>query len=372
MSSDLQRLRFFLCGDVMTGRGIDQILPFPSNPSLYEPYVKNAFEYVDLAQSKNGQISSPVPFNYIWGDALSEFSSRKPDLKIINLETSITNADDYWKGKGINYRMNPLNFKTFLVAGIDCFTLANNHTLDWGYDGLIETLETIEKNGLHYCGAGRNIDEARKPLVIDKGEKGKTVVIAAGSFSSGIPPQWSADNSKPGVFLIDESKKESVCLVRNIISEYCGKDDIIVFSIHWGENWGYAIPPEQILFAHNLIDEAGVHIVFGHSSHHAKSLEIYKGKPIFYGGGDFINDYEGIWGYEEFRGDISCMFFIDIAPHSQLLTDISIVPLQMKRFNLKRPGFSTIEWLRKTLERESRKFHSKITIESNYSLKISL
>jgi poly-gamma-glutamate capsule biosynthesis protein CapA/YwtB (metallophosphatase superfamily) len=372
MSDDLHRLRFFLCGDVMTGRGIDQILPFPSDPSLYEPFVKNAIEYVELAQSKNSNISYPVPFNYIWGDALSEFCSRKPDLRIINLETSITHAADYWKGKGINYRMNPLNFQTFIEAGIDCFTLANNHVLDWGYDGFIETLETIEKNGLHYCGAGRNIFEARKPLIIDNGEKGKTAIIAAGSPSSGIPPQWSADNLKPGVFLIDESKEESLHIVKDIISEYCGKNDVVIFSIHWGENWGYEIPPEQIQFAHNLIDKAGVTLVFGHSSHHAKPLELYNGKPIFYGSGDFINDYEGIWGYEEYRGDISCMYFVDINPKSRILMDVSIVPLQIKQFNLTKPDHSTVEWLRRILEKKSQKFHSRFTIENDYSLKLSL
>ena len=63
-------IRLFLCGDVMTGRGIDQVLPHPSDPAIHEPYVKNAKDYVQLAESANGPIPKPVSFSYKWGDAL--------------------------------------------------------------------------------------------------------------------------------------------------------------------------------------------------------------------------------------------------------------------------------------------------------------
>ncbi|NLW33575.1 MAG: poly-gamma-glutamate biosynthesis protein, partial [Fibrobacter sp.] len=99
----------FFCGDVMTGRGIDQILPDPADPVLYEPFVKDARDYRYLAEQKNGPVPAPVPFQYIWGQALNELNRRKTDLRIINLETSITSSNDYWKGKGINYKMNPQN-----------------------------------------------------------------------------------------------------------------------------------------------------------------------------------------------------------------------------------------------------------------------
>src|SRR5574342_207654 len=97
----------FLCGDVMTGRGVDQILRHPSKPRLFEPYVKDAREYVCLAEALNGPISKPVPGSYIWGDALAELERAGVDVRIVNLETSVTASDAYWKGKGINYRMHP-------------------------------------------------------------------------------------------------------------------------------------------------------------------------------------------------------------------------------------------------------------------------
>ncbi len=137
-------ITIFLCGDVMTGRGIDQVLPHPSKPVLYEPYVKDAVDYVHLAERANGPIPKPVSHSYIWGDALDVLERMAPDLRIINLETSITTSEDYWRGKGINYRMHPQNAPCITAAKTDLCVLANNHVLDWGFAGLIETLETLK------------------------------------------------------------------------------------------------------------------------------------------------------------------------------------------------------------------------------------
>ena len=138
-------ITIFLCGDVMTGRGIDQVLPHPSDPTIYESYMKNARGYVKIAEEVNGPIDYPVSFSYVWGDALKELDRVAPDVRIINLETSVTKSNDYWKGKGINYRMHPENISILTAAKIDVCSLANNHVLDWGYSGLLETLETLKR-----------------------------------------------------------------------------------------------------------------------------------------------------------------------------------------------------------------------------------
>lgn len=83
-------ITIFMCGDVMTGRGIDQVLPYPGNPQIHEPYVRDARRYVKPAEAANGPITKPVNFAYIWGDALEILERMAPDVKIINLETSIT------------------------------------------------------------------------------------------------------------------------------------------------------------------------------------------------------------------------------------------------------------------------------------------
>jgi len=102
-------VRIFLCGDVMTGRGIDQILPHPCDPQLHEDYATSALHYVRLAErAAAGPLPRNVAPSYVWGAALDEFNHTRPDVRIINLETSITRSEDY-APKGINYRMSSEN-----------------------------------------------------------------------------------------------------------------------------------------------------------------------------------------------------------------------------------------------------------------------
>jgi poly-gamma-glutamate capsule biosynthesis protein CapA/YwtB (metallophosphatase superfamily) len=108
-AGESRQLTVFLCGDVMTGRGIDQVLPHPSDPRIHEPSVHDARAYVRLAEAANGPVPRPVEFPYIWSDALRELALIAPVARIVNLETSITRIDDYWRGTGINYRVHPDN-----------------------------------------------------------------------------------------------------------------------------------------------------------------------------------------------------------------------------------------------------------------------
>ena len=180
-------VRIFLCGDVMTGRGIDQILPHPSNPQIYESYMKDARGYVAIAERANGPVPAPVSYDYIWGDASKVLDNYAPDLRIINLETSITTSDDYWKGKGINYRMHPQNIACLSALKIDICVLANNHLLDWGYQGLEETLSTLNNAHIKTSGAGSDLFNAQKPAIMEVKNKGRVLVFSYGTPTSGIP-----------------------------------------------------------------------------------------------------------------------------------------------------------------------------------------
>src|SRR5262249_33320603 len=151
-------LRLFLCGDVMTGRGIDQALPHPLNPVLYEPYVRDAREYVALAEEANGPIPRPLGVDYVWVDALQELERARVDLRVVNLETAVTSAETPWPGKGIHYRMHPQNIECLTAAKINACALANNHVLDWGYDGLSETLKNLDAAGIAHAGAGNDAE----------------------------------------------------------------------------------------------------------------------------------------------------------------------------------------------------------------------
>jgi poly-gamma-glutamate capsule biosynthesis protein CapA/YwtB (metallophosphatase superfamily) len=184
---DGQTITLFLCGDVMTGRGIDQVLPHPRDPRIYEPYMRNALGYVELAEQRNGPILKPVDFAYIWGDALEVLRHQKPDLRLINLETSITASDDYWPGKVINYRMHPNNVPCLTASQIDGCALANNHVLDWGYAGFVDTLATLRRAGIQFAGAGPTPARAQAPTLFDVEGKGRIVLFSFGSPTSGVP-----------------------------------------------------------------------------------------------------------------------------------------------------------------------------------------
>jgi poly-gamma-glutamate synthesis protein (capsule biosynthesis protein) len=363
------RITLFLCGDVMTGRGIDQVLPHPSDPRLYEGYVKSATGYVSLAESKNGPIPKPVDFAYIWGAAIPELARRLPDVRIINLETSITKQDEP-APKGINYRMNPENIGCIAAAGIDCCVLANNHVLDWGRAGCVDTWESLHRVGITTAGAGRDARQAASPAILPA-EHGRVLVFAFGSITSGIPPDWAATATRPGVNFLSDLSPGSADRIARQVRATRRDNDIVVASIHWGGNWGYGIPSDQRDFAHRLIEQAGVDIVHGHSSHHLKGIEIYQGKPILYGCGDFINDYEGIDGYDEYRGDLALMYFPTIDVTTRRLVRLDMKPLRLKRFQLHRASKNDAEWLCATLVREGRKLGTTATLSTDNTLSVA-
>jgi len=365
------RVTLFLCGDVMTGRGIDQALPHPGNPQLHEPSVREASEYVELAERASGPLPRPLDFRYIWGDAIEEFERKKPHAKIINLETAITRSDAYWQGKDVHYKMNPPNIGCLTVAAIDCCALANNHTLDWGIPGLIETLDTLDQEQIKYAGAGRNLVEARAPAILESGEDARVILFSLGSTSSGIPAEWSAQTNRPGLHILETQPKDPVHLLAKEIGTFKRNGDIVIVSIHWGSNWGYKIPSAQKQIAHRFIDEAGVDIVHGHSSHHVKAIEVYKDRLVLYGCGDFFNDYEGITGYEQFRGDLGLMYFADIDSITGKLFALRMIPTQVRRFRLNRAPSIDSEWVADLLNREGKRFNTRVQRTAENSLMLS-
>lgn len=350
----------------MTGRGIDQVLPHPSDPIIYEPYMTSALGYVALAEEMHGSIPRPVDFAYIWGDALEELERSAPDVRIINLETAVT-ASETWEEKGINYRMHPENISCITAAKIDCAVLANNHVLDWGDAGLIETIETLQKAHVKTAGAGRHRDEAEAPAVIDVTGKGRVLVFGLGSETSGIPRSWAATEERPGVHLLEELSEKTARKIADRVRRMKRPGDIVVASIHWGGNWGYQIPEEQITFAHRLIDLAGVDLIHGHSSHHPKGIEVYRERLILYGCGDFIDDYEGISGYEKFRDDLVLMYLPTVDAASGRLVCLEMVPMQIRHFRLNRASTDDIAWLHQTLNHEGKRFGTRVALNEDHS-----
>ena len=354
----------FLCGDVMTGRGIDQILPYPSDPQLYESYVSDARDYVALAERQNGPVARPVDFAYIWGDALEELQRRAPDVRIINLETAVTASDSYWP-KGINYRMHPANVPCLTAAAVDCCMLANNHVLDWGQAGLEETLAALVRSGIQYAGAGHTQDEARAPVTMMLPDKGRVVVFSYGSETSGIGRDWGAKVDRPGVNLLPNLSDSTVQLIADQVRRIKQPRDVVVASIHWGGNWGYTISRDQRDFAHALIDSADVDVIHGHSSHHVKGVEVYKDRPIIYGCGDFLTDYEGISGHEEYRDDLGLMYFPTLDPESGRLLSLDLTPTRLRNLRVNHASRSEAQWLMDVLNREGGPLGTRVTLNAD-------
>jgi Putative enzyme of poly-gamma-glutamate biosynthesis (capsule formation) len=359
-----------LSGDVMTGRGIDQILPHPCDPRIHEPAVSSANEYIWMAEKINGPIARPVNLDYVWGAALDELRHGQPDAHITNLEVSITRSNDYLP-KGINYRMSPENAGCLAAAGFNCCTLANNHILDWGYAGLLETLATLKRLGIKATGAGHDLAGARSPVVLDIGENRRVIVFAFASVTSGTPRNWAAGWRTPGVNLLPDLSDESAAQLSREMAQIKQPGDIVIVSLHWGPNWGYHVPAEQIAFAHKLIDQAGVSAVFGHSSHHAKAIEIYRDRLILYGCGDFLNDYEGITGYEGYRDDLAPLYIASFDSANGELLELEIAPFQIRCFSLIRASSKDVGWLQETLGQQSRKFGVHIESKANGKLAAS-
>lgn len=352
-------MRIFLCGDVMVGRGIDQALPHPCNPKIHESYLHSAIDYLRLAEHANGPLTLPLDLSYIWGAALEELGRVRPNGRIVNLETSITRSEDFLR-KGINYRVSPENARCLAAAAIDCCTLANNHVLDWGRTGLVDTLATLDALGIRHAGAGRDDAAAARPAVVSFGSDNRLLVFSTACASAGVPHSWGAARGRPGINLLPDLSEEVASALAEQIAHTRRDGDVVIVSIHWGSNWGHAIPEDQRRFAHALIDRAGVSIVHGHSSHHGKAIEVHNDRLILYGCGDFINDYEGIAGYEQYRGDLTLMYFPEINPADGRLMSLDMMPLQIRRLRLNQPHPADVDWLAQTLDRESRKLGTRI------------
>jgi len=364
-------LTIFLSGDVMTGRGIDQMLARPVDPQLHESYVKDAREYVKLAERKHGEIKRPADDRSIWGFALDVLDALHPVARIINLETAVTTSDRHWKGKAVHYRMSPKNVGCLTGAGIDCATLANNHTLDWGYRGLTETLATLKAANIGVVGAGADRAAANAPAALRTDCGARILVFGVASPDSGMPEAWAAGEASAGLAVLPDFSHETCNdLARRIKAARESDRDLVIVSIHWGGNWGYHIPQPHQDFAHRLIDEADVAIVHGHSSHHVKGIEVYKGRLILYGCGDLITDYEGIRGHEDFRGDLGLLYLPQLDPATGALAALTMQPTQMRRLQLCRPSDDDVSWLRDSLDWEGRSFGTTTEITRQGMLRL--
>lgn len=346
-------LRLVLGGDVMTGRGIDQVLPQPSAPQLFESWVRDARQYVRLAEREHGAVPAPVAPAYPWGEALALMDRFAPVLRIANLETAVTRSDTPWPGKGIHYRMEPRNVDCLAAARLTACGLANNHVLDWGRAGLAETLATLAGIGIHGAGAGLDLQQATTPAVLPLADGRRLLFSAWATPSSGVPQDWAAGRTRSGVALLPELSERTADAVAQAIARVRQPGDLVLVSLHWGGNWGFALPHEHREFAHRLLDLGVADLVHGHSSHHPLPIEVHRDRLVLYGCGDLLNDYEGIGPHGNLRSDLACLYLVTLADDGRL-EQLRIAPLQLRRLRLESADAGGRAWLRRLFVEEGR------------------
>jgi poly-gamma-glutamate synthesis protein (capsule biosynthesis protein) len=343
-----------LGGDVMLARGVDQVLAHPGDPELREKYVHDARAYVELAERVSGPIPRPVDDSWPWGDARDEIERSRPAVLVLNLETSVTRCSDFAEGKGIHYRMTPENLGCLAAVRPDVCVLANNHVQDFGRRGLDDTLRSLADAGLAVAGAGNDLDEARRPARVAADGGVAVSVLAYAHGSSGVPQGWAAAPGRSGVALLRDLSPRTADQVAASIAQEKARGAVVVVSVHWGSNWGYDVPDAHVRFAHHLVD-AGADVVHGHSSHHPRPVEVHAGRLVLHGCGDFVNDYEGISGHEEYRGDLRVLPRVRVARDGALV-DVDLVPFRSRRFRLERASTDDCRWLAGVLDRTSARF----------------
>jgi poly-gamma-glutamate synthesis protein (capsule biosynthesis protein) len=223
---------------------------------------------------------------YVWGDTRNII--QECDLAICNLECVIADSGSPWRAtpKVFHFRSHTKNLDSLACAGIDIVTLANNHSLDYGFTAFSEMLSLLKKAHISYAGAGESLEEATHPAILKVGD----VHVGLLSFTDDMP-EWAAANDQPGIYHIppEPSSPHWQALFENIkqANEKC---DFLIVSPHWGPNFSYEVQSVYKKWAHEII-KAGADIIFGHSGHIPRGIEIYKHKPIIYSAGDFIDDY---------------------------------------------------------------------------------
>lgn len=361
----------FFCGDVMTGHGIDPLLHPSDFLSPAERSVKAALEYVREAESAQPDtpLPRPVCFEYPWGDALALLKREQPDLRLVNLEASIT-ARGTPAAPRAHARLPPQHLPTLAALGVDGAVLANHHALDWGHEGLNDTLTALRQAGIAGVGAGRDRSEAEQEGQWLVPGKARVRLFAFGHASSGLSSDWAAADNRPGINWLDALDGEAIAQIARRIRQSRREGDIVLVSLHWGGCWGYEVSAEQRDFARALIDEAGVDLVWGHCAHHPQPIEVYRGRLILYGVGDFQGATSAGGGHEEFRPDLAALYLPRLAPDGSL-RDLRLWPLRVHLFRLKRAGASDSHWLARALSRACRAHGTALELQGDGSLRLA-
>jgi poly-gamma-glutamate capsule biosynthesis protein CapA/YwtB (metallophosphatase superfamily) len=235
---------------------------------------------------------------------------RSADISFANLEYPITRKGVRFENKTYTFRGDQESLLALRRAGIDILSIANNHIMDYGQQGLFETIQGCRKDKIVYAGAGMNLDSACKLRRLYKAG----VCYGLLAYSLTLPEEYWATSQKPGTAHPDWDR------LRMDIMKAKNKVDILLVSVHWGEELNSSPKPYQIELAHLAID-SGADVVLGHHPHVPQPIEIFKGKPIFYSLGNYA--------FGTFSDNVSFSFVAEVVFLSGLPVQVNLYPINV-------------------------------------------
>lgn len=291
------------------------------------------------------------PSDAVWGSMHEHL--RSLDGVVANLECCVSERGERWPDKTFYFRADPDWAVPALEAGnVAAVSLANNHLLDFGETALLDTLDHLSAGGIAHAGAGPDATAALEPTVVDAG--GLRVGVL------GLTDQWSqfgAGPDSPGTAHVALSADDDATrrAVRNgVAAARESGADLVVASLHWGPNWEVEPSAAQQRFARWLIDE-GVDVVHGHSAHVIQGVETYRGRPIIYDAGDFVDDYAIKEGLHNDRS-----FLFELVVDGGEPTTLELRPVEIVDERVERAGDDAAAWLRDRMRTLSAPFGTTV------------
>jgi poly-gamma-glutamate synthesis protein (capsule biosynthesis protein) len=283
----------------------------------------------------------------VWGTTLDRL--RRLDALVANLECCVSARGERWPGKTYYFRADPeFAVPALEAAGASVVALANNHVLDFRAPALRATRGHLGGAGIAHTGAGPDRGVALEPAVTEAGG----VTVATVALTDRYPP-YAADAAGPGTAYapLDRTVPSTRALVAGALDRAAAHDpDLVVASLHWGPNWETSPDPTQERFARWLVDH-GVDVVHGHSAHVLQGVEVYRGRPILYDAGDFVDDYihkEGL------HNKHSALFEVDL--RDGRLDELRLRPVEIVDEAATLADGEAAAWVRETVRERSAAF----------------
>jgi poly-gamma-glutamate capsule biosynthesis protein CapA/YwtB (metallophosphatase superfamily) len=250
--------------------------------------------------------------------------TREADIFLVNLECPFTERGEMLS-KNFNFRARPSLVAALTSAGVDVVSLANNHVMDYGSDGLDDTVSALDGEGIRHFGAGPSLTEAREPVILEV--KGVRVAFLGYLFLGEThlePYEIFATDDQPGAAgHYDDAEALQSMIEADIQSAKTQADHVILF-FHWGRE-GHADPETyQVALAHAAID-AGASAVLGSHPHNLQGVEVYKGSPIAYSLGNFV--FGGNWNPADKRTAL-----LELKLNKSDVTSTAVIPAYADRF----------------------------------------